>query len=312
MNNLVHNIGNPALIVAEVEKGPNAALFERTYGLNVFSQPTAQVFQLIVQSIAAWEHSPEVSPFSSKYDAYLQHRATFTAQELTGLQIFTGTLNGRQGGPPSPINAQCSSCHVLSPQAGAGPDLFTDSHYRNVGTPKNPHNPYYTNTNEATNPVGYNPLGENYVDLGLADFLYADEGNVATDPLHIKGVFKTPTLRNVDTRPTPAFVKDYGHNGYFKSLAQVVHFYNTRNLTTVTGEVIDFTKASPYLGLKGKPLWPAPEYIGNMQNPTGSGKGPGSHIGNLGLTPAQEADLVAFLQTLSDGFFNPQGPPPGP
>ena len=59
--------------------------------------------------------------------------------------------------------------------------------------------------------------------------------------------------------PSSDFIKCYGHNGFFKSLPQIVHFYNTRNLTTVPGEVINFTKANPYANLKGKPLWPPPE-----------------------------------------------------
>jgi cytochrome c peroxidase len=28
----------------------------------------------------------------------------------------------------------------------------------------------------------------------------------------------------VDKRPDPGFVKAYGHNGYFKSLKEIVHF----------------------------------------------------------------------------------------
>lgn len=42
------------------------------------------------------------------------------------------------------------------------------------------------------------------------------------------GKFRVPTLRNVDKRPRPDFVKAYMHNGYLKSLKEVVHFYNTR------------------------------------------------------------------------------------
>jgi len=37
------------------------------------------------------------------------------------------------------------------------------------------------------------------------------------------------TLRNVDKRPYPTFVKACGHYGYFKSLKSIVHFYNTRD-----------------------------------------------------------------------------------
>ena len=43
------------------------------------------------------------------------------------------------------------------------------------------------------------------------------------------GKYKTPTLRNVDKRPRADFVKAYMHNGYLKSLKEVVHFYNTRD-----------------------------------------------------------------------------------
>ena len=38
------------------------------------------------------------------------------------------------------------------------------------------------------------------------------------------------TARDVGLRPkSPNFVKSYMHNGYLKSLKEVVHFYNTRD-----------------------------------------------------------------------------------
>lgn len=58
----------------------------------------------------------------------------------------------------------------------------------------------------------------------------------------------------------------YGHNGYFPTLEGIVAFLNNR-----TG---------------------APEVAENV-TPT---------VGNLGLTPQEESDLVAFLKTLSDGY----------
>jgi cytochrome c peroxidase len=185
----------------------------------------------------------------------------------------------------------------------------------NIGVPRNPSNPYYKMTNARANPLGYNPLGAAYIDLGLGDFIYTSLGlpsgnlgplgNGQGDFLAINGTFKAATLRNVDKRPHPSFVKAYMHNGVFKSLQQVVHFYNTRNLTTHPGEVIDFTKANPYAGLKGKPLWPAPEYpsLITLQNPSGAPGSINAQVGNLGLTAQEEADIVAFLGTLSDGYF---------
>ena len=63
-------------------------------------------------------------------------------------------------------------------------------------------------------------------------------------------------------------------------------------------------KANPYAGLKGKPLWPTPEnpWPESLVNPSGARTG---LIGNLGLSPQDEQNLVAFLTTLSDA------PPPG-
>ena len=54
--------------------------------------------------------------------------------------------------------------------------------------------------------------------------------------------FQVPTLHNVDKRPYPTFVKAYGHNGYFKSLKSIVHFYNTRDVLARC-DLVDFRQA---------------------------------------------------------------------
>jgi cytochrome c peroxidase len=149
----------------------------------------------------------------------------------------------------------------LSPQTGkpgpfASKALFTDYTYDNLGIPKNPNNPFYTA------PKKWNPLGKNWVDLGLG-FTTGQESEY--------GLFKVPTLRNVDKRPYPEFVKAYGHNGYFKSLKEIVHFYNTRDVEA----------------------WPAPEVAMNIKT---------DELGNLGLTDAEEDTIVAFMKTLTDGY----------
>ena len=303
----------PTGVVAAVASGPDAQLFQSAYGVNISTLSVDDAFVGIVGAIVAYESSPVLSPFSSKYDRWVAGEAQLSRQELAGLQLFTGSLSGRPGGPAAHKSANCVICHSIPATAGESPDLFTANTFNNTGIPKNPDNPYYDQTNATEDPLGYNPLGAAYIDYGLGDFLYPQaslpDGNIGAgsngdgDYLKINGAFKTPTVRNVDTRPDTDFVKCYGHNGFFKSLAQVVHFYNTRNLTTVRGEVIDFTKPHPYAGLRGKPLWPEPEnpWPDTLVNPTGARDG---LIGNLGLTPQQEADLVAFLQTLSDA------PPP--
>jgi cytochrome c peroxidase len=88
-----------------------------------------------------------------------------------------------------------------------------------------------------------------------------------------------PTLHNVDKRPDEDFVKACAHNGYFKSLEEIVHFYNTRD---VPGE-----------GWNGTP-WPAPEVSDNVNT---------AELGDLKLTPLQEEAIVAFMKTLSDWYI---------
>jgi cytochrome c peroxidase len=113
-----------------------------------------------------------------------------------------------------------------------------------------------------------NPEGKDWGDEGLGRFL---AGRPATAALAAEnmGKHKVPTLRNVDKRPEPAFVKAYMHNGFFKSLPDVVRFYNARD----------------------KGGFPPPEVEANVNR---------DEMGNLGLTEAEEGALVAFLRTLSD------------
>ena len=170
----------------------------------------AGTYDRIARSIAAYERSAESQPFTSKYDAYLAGQVTLTEQEAWGLELFEG-------------KGMCSACHISEPGSGGEPPLFTDFTYDNLGVPKNPANPFYTM------PPSINPDGANWVDAGLGGFLkgagFSEEEYMAE-----WGKVKVPSLRNVDRRPSPDFVKAYGHNGYFKSLEEIVHFYNTRDV----------------------------------------------------------------------------------
>jgi len=92
-------------------------------------------------------------------------------------------------------------------------------------------------------------------------------------------------LRNVDKRPYPSFVKAYGHNGYFKSIKSIVHFYNTRDV---------LPRCSGNDHGEGVTCWPAPESTANMNT---------KFVGRLGLSDEEENALVSFMQTLTDGFM---------
>ncbi len=322
MNSRVHNLGDTKIVIDRIKSGPTANLFMDAYGKDVFSKPPVEVFNFFTKAIVAFEASPEVAPFTSKYDAYLAGKATLTPAELLGLRFFTGREDGRPGGPPFKKSVHCMDCHALSDDLSKTPDIFTNSCYANLGVPRNPLNLFYSSIDRRSNSVGYNRFGRAYVDMGLGDVLYDYLGMPewrGLDPLHVNGAFKAPSLRNVDMRPNPGFTRAYMHNGALKSLKAVVHFYNTRNLTTVPGEVIDYTKPHPYAGLKGKPLWAPPECLdpNTIINPTGISSGFGSRgfnqapvrdpdamqIGNLRLNDFQEDAIVAFLKILTDGYF---------
>jgi cytochrome c peroxidase len=238
-------------------------------------------FDHIAMTIAGYEASAEVSPFTSKFDAFIAGKATLTPQESQGYALFRG-------------KAKCNLCHR---DGGPGEEpMFTDFTASNIGTPKNPALPYYAEGRP--DPAGYvaNPDGTLFVDPGVGGFL--QHGHQLSNPSvpdarwlqhgsENIGRFQVPTLRDVDKRPSPDFVKAYGHNGYFKSLKEIVHFYNTR-------DVLPRCRAGDRG--EGTSCWPAPESTQNMNT---------SKVGNLGLTDAEEDAIVAFLRTLSDGYEPP-------
>ena len=223
-----------------------------------------KTYDAIAHAIAAYEASPESNAFTSKFDYVAKGKAGFTAEERRGLRLFEG-------------KGKCGNCHVLA-RAGQPGALFTDFTYDNLGLPRNPANPVY-----AADPA--------FVDRGLGAFLRsrADHDRHAEASM---GKHKVPTLRNVDLRPDPGFVKAYGHNGYFKSLKGIVHFYNTRDAKPACPLRPDGRVYNEAEALAGK-CWPAPEVAQNVNR---------SELGNLKLSTAEEDAIVAFMRTLSDGY----------
>jgi cytochrome c peroxidase len=209
-------------------------------------------YDAIALSIAAYEASSEVNSFTSKYDLSFRGLAVLSPTERRGFSLFLG-------------KGRCSRCH---PATGPGA-LFTDFSYDNLGVPKNPANPVYAAV-------------PGFVDLGLGGFLRS-AGYSATIYQPEMGKVKVPTLRNVDKSPAAEFVKAFGHNGYFKSLKQIVHFYNTRDVLPTC------SAGDPGEGIT---CWPPAEFSGNVNR---------EELGNLKLSDEEENAIVEFLKTLSDG-----------
>jgi cytochrome c peroxidase len=240
-------------------------------------------------AMANYESGPDVSPFSSKYDFVQAGKATLTDTEQEGFQLFTGQAN-------------CSQCHALTGNTGLGTQpflysttqpLFTDFTAVNLGIPQNTEIPYHTEN--APDAYGYvaNPEGPAYRDDGVGAILAASSNPdyVALAPQFI-GTFQVGTLRNVAKRPRATLVKGYMHNGYFKTLDEVVHFYNTRDVLPSCPASL----GTAIGGAVGHTCWPTPEVPTNVNH---------TQTGNLGLTDDQELAIVAFLQTLTDGYTPP-------
>lgn len=256
----------PKLVVHNVKKASYAELFKLVYGEDIFDLKNVDAaYEDIADAITAFENSSEMNKFNSKFDLVLKGEATFTPDEAEGFALFT-TI-GLPGGPPAP---NCALCHDTLTTPTNQP--FTDFRYFNIGVPKNPDNPFYTLI------PSLNPDGFDFVDLGLGGHLQSIGDPRAADQ---KGAFKVPTLRNI------AKTAPYMHNGVFTTLGEVVHFYNTRDVSPEFQAGGTFGPAEvPDAGnIVGRDPLALPGFIGNMQ-----------------LTPEQENKIVAFMETLTDDY----------
>jgi cytochrome c peroxidase len=266
------------------------------------------------QSLSFLERSKDISPFNSKFDAYLAGNYTLTSDEMAGYQLFNGKGNR-------------NSCHVdgrstaLTPgQTDTGntasvQPLFTCHGFANEGLPLNPRVSLFYESK----PDGFgftpNPDGFRYRDLGLGNFLRSGPQSFP-DPNSVNWLEYAPTVdgqmqvmtaRDVALTPPqcptteagtgkPYFQKEFFHNGYIKSLKQLVHFYNTRDYAaTPVGPSYAYNVTSghcPAGTVERVTCWPQPEVKNNIDMTTGA----------LGLSDTEENQIVAFLQTLTDGY----------
>jgi cytochrome c peroxidase len=272
VNPLEMHSPNKKLVVRKVRESDYAGLFFEVFGAGAFDDDEA-AYARIAQAIAEYERTSAFVPYSSRFDRWARSEGSLTPQELRGLSLFEG-------------KGKCNHCHptrsmgMMQPagmmdegmapngmQGGGGMDRkryqrlpLTGFRYRNIGLPKNPLNPFYTL------PPALNPQGADAVDLGL--------GPTVNDPRQ-NGKFRVPSLRNVTLTPP------YGHNGYFATLKEMVHFINTRDVESYPAPEVPETVIRHPAGM------PIP--------PPGSGV-----FGNFQLTDAEEDDIIAFLGTLAD------------
>jgi cytochrome c peroxidase len=288
LNPVEQNNPSKQVVLEKVAASHYAYLWEEVWGAPIAYGTQMEIdtnYGRIGLAIKEYEASSEVNQFSSKFDTFWNNvrmvgmdvtaidmsnwqdfsNLGLDEKELEGLALFNDESKGK-----------CSLCHVLDPAVDEYgnelPPAFTDFSFDNLGVPRNPDNPFYDMDEvylDDGSPI--NPAGESWIDPGLGGFL-EHHSNPAWQAMAAEnwGKHKVPTLRNAVKGPGIAFPKAFMHNGVFKSMKEVVHFYNTRDVET----------------------WPPPEVAANVNT---------DELGDLGLTGAEEDLIVVFLRTLSDG-----------
>ena len=264
LNPLEMNNPNRKSVVDKIAQSRYAAQFKQVFGADIFANTDA-AFTSIGVAIAAFERA-RLQAFSSKYDEMVRGQATLSPTEARGMALFM-----------EPTKGNCAGCHLMNPTSGKPEDSpFSEFTYYATGIPRN-----------SAIPKNADPA---FYDLGLCGpdrTPPALPSNVAPGFTinNVCGQFRMPTLRNVAERP--AFM----HNGFFKSLTEVVRFYATRN-----------SDPQRWYGQAVSNDLPA-QYLGNIEVV----KAPFNRAANAGpaLTDAEIADIVAFLHTLSDAPVAP-------
>ncbi len=252
LNPVEMNNSSREQVIDKISFRPYASLFEQVCGPNAFDTNDLAIveasYNCMADAIAAFEMTFIFREFTSKFDAVEAGLAEFTALEEEGRALYEG-------------RGKCGHCHP-SKAGGNDPVVFTDFKYHNIGIPSNQE--VLRLTNDPT-----------FIDLGLG-------GRVDISLPKEAGRFKTNHLRDIELTPP------YMHNGVLRTLKQVVHFYNTRDVLDVCVDSDD-----PGFGID---CWPAPEVPDNLDS---------SFVGDLGLTDAEEDAIVAFMLTFTDGYMSP-------
>jgi cytochrome c peroxidase len=169
-----------------------------------------------------------------------------------------------------PEKANCAGCHTSEPTREGYPPHFSDLQYEALAVPRN------FALADAKDP--------DYFDLGVCGPIRKD----IAEQTQFCGMFKTPTLRNTALRHA------FFHNGVFQTLQQVMDFYNFRDTNPEKVYPLGANgKAQKYNDLPGR-------YHANVDvaDPPFD-----RHLGETpAMTAQDEADIIAFLNTLNDGY----------
>ena len=285
--------GSPGDVVAKVRTAPYVPLFQRAFPDAPLAD-TGKAFARILAALQAYQlEDPSFHPYTSKFDLRAGNKlgGDLTAAETRGLKVFA---NPKQG--------NCAACHYLGAGLNGSSGMFTDFSYEAIGVPRN-------------DAIAANADPQHF-DLGLGGPDRRDHLPGAS-PNSFAGLFKTPTLRNVARRHA------FFHTGVIRSLEQALRFYNTRDTNPelwypTRGGV---PKAHPDRNFPRYGLITT-QFVGGMVDKFDDL--PARFRGNIDpqmpldgraprstppLSEANIADLLCFLETLTDGYQPPATPP---
>lgn len=233
--------------------------FIQLFGPGVFTSPNIVLGEAYFALAHFQIEDRSFHPYDSKYDYYLAKKVELTAQEQHGLTLFK-----------DPKKGNCASCHLEKPSRdGVFAPAFTDYQFEALGAPRN--------KEIAANKDAH------YFDLGMCGPLRQD----AVKMKNYCGFFKTPSLRNTATRQV------YFHNGVFKSLDEVMHFYVERETSPEKWYPSRNGKVAMYNDI------PADKHANVDIKDAPFDRKPGDRPA---LSDDEIKDVIAFLKTLTDGY----------
>ena len=250
---------NAADVLAKLKRAPYGKDFTQLFGANVFENNELAISEAMF-AIARYQVEEQAfHPYTSKYDYWLEGKARLSQAELRGLRLFN-----------DPNKANCAGCHLSKAGADGLPPMFTDYQYEALGAPRNP-----------KLAINHDP---SFYDMGICGPFRTD----MKDQTQYCGMFLTPTLRNVATRQV------FMHNGVYRSLEDVMVFYNLRN----TAPEKIYPRGADGQVQKYDDL-PA-KYQANID------VADAPFDRKFGDKPAMSdediRDIIAFLKTLTDGY----------
>ena len=275
-NSRAEQAAGPLLESTEMANANVAAVAQKVRGLSYFNDfvsqfnvPTAATDQQIFDKLRT-----ALQTYQELDTDYLLFNSKFDKVE-DGTATFTAAEQRGQAIFNNPNQGNCASCHTSRNGPNGERPVFTNFSYAALGLPRNP--------------LIQKNADPTFFDMGLCGPKRTDL-SARTD---LCGQFKVPTLRNI------ALTAPYYHNASVSTLTEAVGFYATRD--------IDPGRWYPSVGGVVQKFNDLPAaYRGNVISTAPFGQ----QAGAAPLLSAQNvADLVSFLQTLTDDRSAAPGSP---